>query len=184
MKMMNSDKRSFTYHIDQDDRIFFINQEWLDFADENQSANLSEETIIGTSLWNHIVNSETVHIYETLIQKVRNGHSAIKIPYRCDSPNRRRFMEMNIAPLEKQGVAFVNVILREELRPVVQLLNPQFPRNEQMLRMCGWCKKVNFKDNWLETDEAVTTMKIFDDPELPKITHGICPPCKSKLVPA
>jgi hypothetical protein len=182
--MMNSDKRSFTYHIDQDDQIFYINQDWLDFARENQSANLSEETIIGTSLWNHIANSETVHIYETLIKKVRNGQSKITVPYRCDSPDKRRYMEMNIAALENYGVEFDNSILREEERPSVNLLDPKYPRNKEMIRMCGWCKKVHTNGSWLETEEAVIALKIFDQPILPGITHGICPACKFNLIPA
>jgi len=29
---------------------------------------------------------------------------------------------------------------------------------------------------WLETEEAVIALKIFDQSVLPGITHGICPP--------
>lgn len=182
--MESSDNRSFKYQINRNDIITYINQEWLDFALENQSENLNEDSIIGSSLWHHIVNPVTVNIYETLIQKVRETNSVIKIPFRCDSPDKRRFMEMKITHLNEGTIEFTNSILGEEVRSSAPLLDPMFPRNSQLIRMCGWCKKVKTSTGWLEAEEAVIALKIFNEPSLPRITHGICPPCRDNLIPA
>ena len=179
--MPQADTRSFIYQINHKDVITYINPEWLDFAHENNYDIIENTSILGTSLWHYVVNPQTIQIYQTLIKKVREGHDSIKVPYRCDSPDKRRFMEMEISSSGEQDVAFINAILREESRPVVHLLDPAYPRNQQMISMCGWCKKVRTNGSWLETEDAIIELKIFDEPEIPQITHGICPTCKTDL---
>jgi hypothetical protein len=179
--MSQTDNRSFIYQINQKDIITYINPEWFEFAHENNYKVIDNDSILGTSLWHHVVDPQTIQIYKTLIQKVRDGNDSIKVFYRCDSPETRRFMEMKITSSDEQEVMFINSILKEENRPAVALLDPAYPRNQQMISMCGWCKKVRTNGSWLETEDAIIELKIFDEPEIPQITHGICPSCKTDL---
>lgn len=51
-------------------------------------------------------------------------------------------------------------------------------RTDAMLIMCGWCKKVALPDDrWVEVEEAVKVLQLFDAPRLPRISHGICREC-------
>jgi hypothetical protein len=60
----------------------------------------------------------------------------------------------------------------------MDLLDPNFPRTEELLTMCAWCKKVKAV-GWVEVEEVVRQRQLFDRPRLPKITHGICPACRT-----
>ena len=43
--------------------------------------------------------------------------------------------------------------------------------------MCAWCKKADV-GGWVEVEEAVRRLQLFDQARLPRITHGVCPACK------
>ena len=48
--------------------------------------------------------------------------------------------------------------------------------------MCGWCKRVAVPpDRWLEVEEAVAALALFDEPRPPQLTHGVCEECSSRL---
>ena len=75
------------------------------------------------------------------------------------------------------ALEFRSALLREEARPRVDLLAPDFPRTEQWLTLCAWCKKVNVA-GWVEVEEAVRQLGLFEPARLPRITHGVCPACE------
>ena len=62
----------------------------------------------------------------------------------------------------------------------MNLLDPDFPRTEEFLTMCAWCKKVK-APGWMEAEDAVQRLNFFDRPQLPQITHGICENCVHSL---
>ncbi len=51
-------------------------------------------------------------------------------------------------PLPDHAVEFVCIILREEPRDEVALLNPATQRDDRFIVMCGWCKKVRRRNGW------------------------------------
>ena len=171
-----------TYRIDKSDLICYINKNWIHFAEENNYQLEDHQGILGTSLWAYISNPETIQIYQTLIFKVREDRQSIKVPYRCDSPALKRYMEMQIKPAGDDTIEFKNYTIKIFRRPPVPLLDPKHPRNHSLMIMCSWCKKVNTSLGWLETEEAVQKFYLFDNPVLPKISHGICNTCKDHLL--
>jgi hypothetical protein len=47
-----------------------------------------------------------------------------------------------------------------------------------MIKMCSMCKKVKTAENvWLEVEDAIIDLKLFEKKILPQITHGCCQPC-------
>ena len=34
---------------------------------------------------------------------------------------------------------------------------------------------------WVEVEEAVNVLRLFDKPRLPRISHGICAPCSDSF---
>ncbi len=175
---MNQDTREFSYTIDAGDRILSANQNWFAFALENGVSDLTEQNVIGRIIWDFISDGTTRHIFEVLFKKVRESGAEMKLPYRCDSPGCKRYMELTLIRRPQNIIEFRSRILREEIRQPVRLLENNINRSNERLVMCGWCKKVRMPDGTMvEAEEAVQILNLFDSPCLPHITHSICEPC-------
>jgi hypothetical protein len=53
-----------------------------------------------------------------------------------------------------------------------------------MLTMCGWCDRFLVDGEWVEVEEAVARLGLFELPKLPSIDHGVCPDCTEMLLAA
>jgi hypothetical protein len=169
----------FIYRIDQNDAIFFINDAWLFFAQENNTSQLSSDAVLNKSLWSFVSGPETQHLYGVMLDKVRVGQRPIKVPFRCDAPECRRYMELKIYPLPHKGLEFRTRILKLEPRDSVKVLETAIDRSSSFIRMCSWCKKVYSGEQfgWVEVEEAMRILNLFSAAKLPRITHGMCPDC-------
>lgn len=104
------------------------------------------------------------------------GKSRIRIPFKCDSPECRRFMEMKLFLLPGDSIEFLSKILKLEFRDPVVLLDPLAERSEESLKICSWRKKIFLsKAGWVEIEEAIRVMDLFAGPQFPQLTHRICP---------
>ncbi|MGC8827572.1 MAG: PAS domain-containing protein, partial [Anaerolineae bacterium] len=182
-KPCESDPRLFVYQIDAGDVITTVNDAWDEFALENEAPHLTGQGVIGRSLWDFIAGEETRHLYRILFQRVREGKRPISIPFRCDAPDCRRYMEMQMIPDNAGGITFANRVLRVERRPAVRLLEQGAPRSPDFVTMCGWCKRVRLPDDrWVEVEEAIRVLHLFDERAVPQISHGICPECHDRVL--
>lgn len=168
---------AFIHTVDANDVLTDVNDHWLRFAQQNDAPHLTRQVVIGHSLWDFIAGFETPHLYKLMMQQVRQSQRRLVFTYRCDSPNFRRYMQMEIVPLAHQGLEYRNYLLREEPRDRVRLLDPTIGRNQELLMMCSWCNRVHCDNVWLPVEDAVKTLGLFALSELPQITHGICPDC-------
>ena len=110
--------------------------------------------------------------------KVRNQKLPLIIPFRCDSPDCRRFLEMEISCLRGDDIQFQSRVLRQEFRPAVGVLEASGRKSDQFLRICSWCKKIWVPTGqWEEIEEAVKSLDLFASDQLPQLTHGICDSC-------
>ncbi len=170
----------FRYQVDSRDRIRFVDTAWLDFARQNNAAELTEAAVIGQSLWEFIAGRETQHLYRLIFDAVRKERKIATVPFRCDSPECRRYMELSITLLPGDGLEFLVSLIREELRAYVALLDPNVPREEDFVTVCSWCKRVFLPDDdWVEVETGVRHLQLFSDEALPQITHGMCETCAS-----
>ena len=177
-----ADTRRFIHRVDIRDRIVFVNDEWCDFARENGADELAAPELIGRSLWSCITSAETRCLYTAMLEKVRQRGSTVHVFYRCDSPDRRRFMEMEVQRLPDGTAEFSSRIRHQELRPAVTLLQPAVQHHAGLITMCGWCKRVQLpSDEWAEVEDAVRVLRLFDVDHLPEISHGICPDCTNQV---
>ncbi len=168
----------YTYTIDVQDRIVEVSANWDGFAVANQGAAALREKILHHSLWEFIADPETAHLYEALLNKVRSQGISVEFPFRCDSPECRRFMKMRIEPLSDSTVLFKSRIKRKEPREPITLLAPGTARNERILLICGWCKSIKCGSHWLPLEEALKTLGLMKHRTLPKLSHGICESCR------
>lgn len=167
----------FTYSIDVDDLILSVDEAWLSFAQENGATELTRENVVNQPIWKFIDGAEINHLYEILLAKVRSTRTAVKFPFRCDSPHCRRFMEMDVSSTDGQTVQFHSRLLKEELREPIQLLATAGDDGEEFLNICAWCKRVKLSEaEWCEIEEAIERLDLMGDPP-PQFTHGMCPNC-------
>jgi len=181
MSVPGSDSPLFEYTLDAEDRITGVSSEWVAFACENQAADLTLEHVVGQPLLEFISDEETRLIYQVLLSKVRTTGHSLRVKFRCDSPALRRFMELEIAPLDEGALCLGGRLLKAEPREAVPLLDTNQPRSDEILTICGWCKRVHLPEAWVEVEEAVERMQLFEQPRLPRLSHGICPACDLKM---
>lgn len=179
--MENSpDRRLFVWEIDHRDHLISVNDNWLAFARENEAPGLSREFVLERPLWDFISGHETSHLYKLIFEKTRAQGSTITLPFRCDSPDRRRFMEMVILPLPDDAIRFASRLLKQEFRDLLKILDSSTERSEEFLRICSWCKKIYLPTHgWRELEEAIRVLDLFGEEKLPQLTHGICDVCQA-----
>lgn len=175
------DDRSFTYRLDEDNRIFFVNEDWLAFARENDAPGLTRETVLDQPIASFIDDWETFHLYELIFRRVRMTGLQITLPFRCDTPAIRRFMQLSIRLLGDGALELTGRILAVEERNFVALLDPAAPRSKRMVTICSWCKRVKTtNDIYVEVEQALASLRLFGS-QTPWLTHGVCPECFDRI---
>jgi hypothetical protein len=169
----------YRYVIDAEDRIIEVSENWLSFAQENQAGeSCHPDRVINRPIWQFMDGFETKDLYRLVFSTVRGQGKAVTLPYRCDAPDRRRFLELDIVPVPREHLQFISRIIREELRESVELLRPDLPRSNELVKMCCLCKKVELPANdWVEVELAIVSLRLFEGDAPPRISHGYCPAC-------
>lgn len=172
------------YRIDPAGHLIQFNDQWDLFARDNATPQLVQGRITGQTLWNFIQDPETRHLHQTLVQRAKTRGHPLVLPFRCDAPALRRFMEMEIVPLADGGTEYRCRTLKTETRAAIELLAPKLEQRDplRMLRMCSWCNKVAVADLWQEVEHAIIRLKLFDAATLPGITHTMCDVCLGDLL--
>lgn len=173
---------TYTYCVDSADSVTFVNDAWRAFAIANDAPELTAQAVVHHSLWDFIADPETIHLYRQIFARARGSGHAVTIPFRCDAPALRRYMQLDIQPLDGGRLQLTGRTLRLERRAPVALLDRGAERSEHLLRICSWCKRIAVTvDQWLEAEEAIARLGLFDTPTLPGLTHTICESCLAGL---
>lgn len=174
------------YRIDREDRLVELDGGWLTFAAENGGEALQPSALIGQPLWRFVADSTTRQLYKAMVVRLREGGPPVRFRFRCDAPSRRRLLAMEMTADSAGGVRFWVSSVVEEPRAPVLLLEPNRAREAgSLLTMCGWCKGVRLPlGEWVESEEAVRVLGLFEGAPLPRVTHGMCPTCYSAIVGA
>lgn len=167
------------YGIDDKDRIYYVNDEWVRFARANQWLIHNFKDILGSNFWEFISDNNVAQLYRDIVQKVRNTRKSIQLYYRCDSPVKKRFHKMTILAAKNYQIEFINETLAEIPVRFNPLLDVYAERNENILHVCSWCKAVYVDHDWVEIEEAVNRLGIFNHQAggTPRISHGMCEAC-------
>lgn len=170
---------TFIYRIDTADTIVSVSDNWGTFADANAwSGPLHPEDVVGHKLWDFIQGLETRHLYQEVFKRARRGTPCRPIPFRCDSPTERRYLEFMAKTLSDGSIQITSSILRKEPRSSVSLLDANISRSTGMITVCSMCKKIRTPPSqWVEIEEGVTQLKLFELDSMPQLTHGLCPAC-------
>lgn len=167
-------QQPIVYQLDKKRRIIDVDGPWDRFALENDGAAACAERVIGQPLL-HFVSGDDARMWiDTLLQLAALTSQPLERPYRCDSPELRRFMKMRVLP-EDGGMLRVEHLLLEvqpRVRPVRFL---PVPGNYPKLRLrCSICGRVKCQDRWQEAEhcceEGAGTPTIA-------VAYTVCPTC-------
>lgn len=172
----------FIYRIDEDDCLTHVCPNWIQFARDNNAPELSESNLIGTQIWRYIADADCSDVYRAVFARVRETGHSTRFHFRCDSPDTRRDMEMNIARIPAGHLEFQVRIVDSSKLPWSPWLDPQIEKNERWVTLCAWCKRIENRDTWLEPTDAVDSMRLFMNEKVPNVTHGICPDCLQNVM--
>jgi hypothetical protein len=179
--MITAASPSCSYELDDQLNIVSIDAGWSEFALANGAPELTAPALLGRPLMSRIAGDSTAHLYETLFDKVRRTRRPIVVPFRCDAPTLRRFLELTIAP-GSRGLRLTSTLLRTESRLRVSLLDARTPRGEEWIQMCSFCKHVKGPEGWCEVEDAVVALHLFERDLVPTVSHGVCPACLQKAL--
>jgi len=176
------DHRRFIWIIDAADKIVRVNDDWLAFAGENTAPQLTASVVLDQHIWRFIQGQETSYLYRQIFARLRAGKSPVKFPFRCDSPDCRRFMEMELSLLPGGAIQFMSQILRQEWRQPLDILDAPRDIPREFLKICSWCKKINIPGRgWGEIEAAIAALDLFGHHPMPRMTHTICDSCRGEL---
>lgn len=169
-----------TYELDADATLVAVGGAWTRFARENDAPDLEPPGPIGRSLFSFISDPTTAQVYDDLLKRVREHGGAIVFPIRCDAPSTRRYLSITMGPSGK-GFSLLSRLVRSEERAPVSLDVADADSQEELIRSCGWCKRIEVDAEWLEIEAAIARLSLFDRPRLPLISHSMCANCQDRM---
>ena len=133
-------------------------------------------------MWDFIDDPETRHIYRLLHRRVRAGGAPVRLCFRCDAPDRRRLLDLEISARPERGLIYRVRTVREQERQPMGLLEPSPPRSADFVTICAWCERVAVPAHgWLEIEAAIAALPMLAEPRPPQLTHGVCEVCAQAL---
>lgn len=173
---------ALVYRIDGQDRICYVNPAWSEFARANRGDAVMPEQVLGSKILEFVEDATLQQLYRAMMDRARAG-SPVQFKYRCDAPDRRRTFEMEIRLLGNGELEFTSTLRHEEARAPVAVLQTDAPRDKRLLRVCSWCQRVALPDGtWVTVEEAVQKLGLLEAETFPKLTHGMCEPCRADWV--
>lgn len=166
------------YEMDSEDVISAVSPGWDDFALANDGSAAVAASVVGRPLWEFVSGEETRALLAAVLHAARSG-SAVDVPMRCDAPGRERRLSFH-ASMGPGGRLRVETQLMGEVTREPVIL--EHTRGDGLLRMCSWCNSIRAGDGWMEATAAVSTLGLFDLPETPRVSHGICEACSDAVL--
>ncbi len=169
------------YSIDANDMVVTVDEDWASFARENDAVELAE-TAPDRTLWSYFDGDEVSDLWRLIIEQVRAKQTRAQVPLRCDAPHTRRWFEMTVTPEPDNVVHFRSVLVFEEQRSGVALLELSTERNDAAptVPVCSWCGDGHDGSQWLQIEALVRDLRLLED-RLPSISYGVCPTCRNRM---
>lgn len=166
------------YEVDAENIITRIDVDWKVFAESNGAPELNEANVIGRPLLDFISGNVTKKFWSDLLQHVRLANSSHTFNYRCDAPNAKRYMKLDILPLPAGHLRLVSTLLHTKPRPLQIYFRRAQQRSSRSLVRCSICNKVTYNKQWVEGEELNRGIKTTLE-----VIYGICPVCHVNITP-
>lgn len=166
------------YEVDEENIITRIDADWKVFAESNGAPELNEANVIGKSLLHFISGNVTKKFWSDLLQHVRTANSPHTFNYRCDAPNIKRYMKLDILPLTAGHLRLISTLLHSKPRSLQIYFRRVQQRSSRSLVRCSMCNKVAYNKQWIEGEELNRGIKTTLE-----VTYGICPVFHVNITP-
>lgn len=165
------------YWLDSRDRIAAVDGAWRDFAVGNGAPELTEERVLGRSVFSFIAGESVQHLWELLLRRARQG-VVVQVPIRCDSPDEHRALELVVTMDGPDQLLVTTSMLFAVPRRSVGLLRKPSSRPEAPVKICSWCKRVEVPgEGWREVEEAAVLIEALTGEAAPGLEQGSCLDC-------
>ncbi|ACV35413.1 hypothetical protein [Accumulibacter sp.] len=170
---------TLSYTLDSDDRIVSVGGDWDGFARENDGSEILARTVIGRRLDEFITGDATRMFVRTMLMSARTLKRSIRRPYRCDSPQFRRLMEMTIVPLAQEMLDVRHHQIRAEPLPyTITIAAVTSTAASGFVKRCSICNRIRAGKVWSEVDAAVIDGRLTVAATAAlKVIYGVCPDC-------
>ena len=168
-----------TYTLNADDLIASTGADWAAFAQENGARELTEESVVGRSLWDFISDDGTRQVYKSIFRRVRLGGGPCLFPIRCDSPTMWRRVMMRVSKPSNDLIALECSLIDSRTRRLLQLLDVSSHRDENRLTLCSFCLKGLVEPlGWIEIEDAAKCLRLLEQTTAPQVVYAVCPTCE------
>jgi hypothetical protein len=175
----------YRYRIDEADRLVWVDALWLAFAQENGAAELTEESVLGRSLWDYVAGDEIRRLYMEINGRVRLTGRSVILPFRCDSPTLQRHMRMTITRGDAGQLLYESLLVRTRSQRHLGVLDSARARSASFLTVCSCCKKALLETvGWLDLEDIAVRLGLFEMQKAPTLRHTVCPTCVRTLLDA
>ncbi|MEM8706785.1 MAG: hypothetical protein AAGE98_10035 [Actinomycetota bacterium] len=181
-QLRHSEELTVEYRIDADDQVVGMGDGWSNFARDNDAPELAE--LSGTqTLWSFLSSDTCRSMWQMIVERVRSTGEPMQVPLRCDAPHARRWFEMTVSPEADSHVHFLSVLVFEELRDPIPLLDAFVERDttEAAIPLCTWCGQVEYDGEWQEVEGMLRSARLLERPTMPPVDYGVCAGCRDEL---
>src|SRR5260370_24213913 len=166
--------------LDASDAIAFVSEGWLESARATGSPDLTETAVLGRPFSDFVADPVSVQLYQLVFRRVRRTGHPIRVPFRCETPNERWHMEMEVRAVGDGTLECRNQTVLVERRAPASAPETD-DRSQSFLTLCSWCKKAKLPEGaWVDVEAAAQRMELFLG-VAPQLTHGVCPSCRTAL---
>ena len=168
---------TIAYLLDNDNNILEVGGPWDEFANENGGENTTTEAVLGQTIWKFIEGDITRLWLKSAFQHARLKANPIERPYRCDSPDIKRFMLMRITPRTDGALRIEHTLIREEKREKpVHIKTGNADSIYKVRARCSFCGRVKDNELWEEprSEHARASSEII-------VMYSICEDCQLTL---
>lgn len=172
--MAQNEHAPIVYWINRNMEITAVAGPWDHFAQENDGADVASANVLGRSIWAFVTGDPARMWVETLFQLAAVTGTMVERPYRCDSPDLKRFMRMRVIP-EGAGVLRVEheLLHTEKQQQPVTIRSARNPAASGLLR-CSVCGRINKGESWREPD--LCDVPSATEPVL-RVMYTVCQQC-------
>ncbi|MBX3276391.1 MAG: hypothetical protein KF868_00155 [Acidobacteria bacterium] len=171
------------YIIDAADRVIHLDEDWVKCAGEMGREDLAPGRILGRTIWSFLHGIETVHLYRLLVRRARRGAQIeFRLVVKAGGEAQLRRMKIQAIAGGESVVFESSPIEAAEPDSTPLLSSGEGEAQESLLIVCSWCDRVKLPDEtWVEVEQAVSRLGLFERETPPKLTHGVCEDCFKSL---
>jgi hypothetical protein len=169
------------YRLDAHDRIVAVNEDWRRFATANGTGTLMPENVVGRPLRDFVSGDITRMFVDTLLQGVRLTGRERTVPYRCDSPDAKRYMEMTVSPAAGGGIVTSHRIVREEhfAAPNAFVAATGTGPKRDLVKRCSMCNRLSRNGGDLVEPEVARSEGWLLVGTATAVIYFVCKACQS-----